>query len=186
MPFTKEFYETTWINGYAFAKLIIPALNDFCSIGSVLEMGCGAGGFLKFCTENEKNIKGIEINEKALKSLVIPYESVFSLDISKPLDIELFDVVVSLEVIEHIDSAYEDTVIDNIVNSSNKYIIFSGARVGQPGDGHINCRNQDYWIEKFTKRTGVYLMQGLSRLLRGNVDIPTYYRENTLIFEKIF
>ena len=183
MPFTKEFYEETWPNGYAYAKLIIPALQDFFPIDTVLDIGFGSGGFLKWCYEQKMLVRGIEIRDiSGIEQ--IPAEYIYNIDMSKPARFKLqFDTVVSLEVAEHIPEEFADIFIKNLCDASNNLIIFSAARPEQPGDGHINCQTKEYWIEKFSKQDFLAYM-GLSVLLRGNVDIPTYYRENSIIFVK--
>jgi SAM-dependent methyltransferase len=182
MPFSKEFYTETWPNGYAFAKLIIPALRDFAPVESVLEIGCGAGGFLKWCYEQGMYVRGVEVGD--IKGVAqIPEDLIYSVDMSQPATFNVqFDVCVSLEVAEHIEEQYADTFVKNLCASA-PIILFSAARIGQPGDGHINCQDKEYWIEKFSKQDfKAYL--GFSGLFRGNVDIPTYYRENSVMFIK--
>jgi SAM-dependent methyltransferase len=185
MPFTKEFYQKTWINGYMFAQLIIPALNDLFPISSVIDIGCGSGGFLKWCYENMALIiQGIEIDDNAFLCPQVPMEYLQILDTSIPIQLDRkYDVCVSLEVAEHIPEGKADILIDNLVSVADKIIIFSAARPGQAGEGHINCQPQKYWIEKFCSKK-FYPLIGWSNLLRGNVDIATFYRENCIIFIK--
>ena len=60
---------------------------------------------------------------------------------------------------------YEQIYIDNLCNASKKDIILSWAVEGQGGDGHVNCRNNDYVIKEMSLR-GFMLDIELSRFLR--------------------
>lgn len=185
MPFTPNFYSETWPNGYAFAKLVVKMLDDIQPLESVFEAGCGAGGFLKWCFEHNKEIMGVEISD-VLPVAVIPTKYIRIQDLRQQVrlpEMPVADLCVSLEVAEHISEDYIDIFIDNICFLCPEFILFSAARPGQPGDGHINCQPQEYWIQKIESR-GFRFMPGLTGILRGNVDIPTYYRENSLIFRR--
>ena len=119
---------------------------------SVLDLGCGLGGYLKiFSDSGAKRTVGVDgfpagaafLNEG-------PY---LQRDLSKPLDLnETFDLVLCTEVIERITPSCEDAVVDNILRHARERVVFSGADAGQPGVGHINCKPIGYWLEKFSAR----------------------------------
>jgi glycosyltransferase involved in cell wall biosynthesis/SAM-dependent methyltransferase len=60
-----------------------------------------------------------------------------------------FDVVLSLEVGEHIPAESADDYVNFIDNTGAGLIYFSAARPGQGGIGHINCQPKSYWVDKF-------------------------------------
>jgi len=61
------------------------------------------------------------------------------IDASQPIDLlEPKDWVVSIEVGEHIDQAFEDTFFDNLVKLSEKGVVLSWAVEGQGGFQHVN------------------------------------------------
>jgi hypothetical protein len=59
------------------------------------------------------------------------------------------DIVLSLEVGEHIPENEAHRYTHFIMERSPDLIYFSAARPGQGGNGHINLQNKAYWIEKF-------------------------------------
>jgi hypothetical protein len=61
---------------------------------------------------------------------------------------ETADCVVCLEVLEHIDPTYEQQALTNLVTCVDDILIFTAARPGQGGVGHINCRSRDYWLSQ--------------------------------------
>ncbi len=70
-----------------------------------------------------------------------------------------FDVIISLEVGEHIPSHLHDAYFQYILTAFGNLdagtLYFSAARPGQGGHGHISCRPKAYWVEKFF--TGFWL-----------------------------
>lgn len=66
---------------------------------------------------------------------VIP--SLCWVDASTPVEMEPKDWVVSFEVGEHIDKAFEDIFIDNLVSLSTKGVVLSWAVEGQGGLNHM-------------------------------------------------
>jgi hypothetical protein len=104
---------------------------------SVLDIGCGPGGYLKFFeTLGAQRTVGVD-----------------GFEIGSPLQLdESFSLLICTEVIDHLAAALEDVVLDNIVAHARERIIFSGADVGQPGLGKVNCRPITYWLERFWAR----------------------------------
>jgi hypothetical protein len=114
----------------------------------VYDFGCGWGHYIS--NINDLGIEAIGFEAYPDKR---HYENIKKLDLSKPVLLERkADVSISLEVGEHIPVDFEQTFIDNVCNNTNDTIIFSWAVEGQKGDGHINCRNNDYIIEQVEKR----------------------------------
>jgi hypothetical protein len=60
-------------------------------------------------------------------------------------------VAICLEVAEHIDPQYADDIIKNVVGTIKPggALVWTAARPGQGGVGHVNCRLKSYWEEKF-------------------------------------
>jgi SAM-dependent methyltransferase len=85
-----------------------------------------------------------------------------------------FELVLSLEVAEHIPAEHASELIERLARATSKYLVFSAARPGQGGTGHIDesMHDRDWWIEQFTTAnrgtaTGkLKLLPQLSRALR--------------------
>ncbi|MBI5530079.1 MAG: class I SAM-dependent methyltransferase [Candidatus Doudnabacteria bacterium] len=72
--------------------------------GLILEAGCGLGQFVKFLSDKGYSIKGIEINEDAVRAAnkAFPNLDIISGDVAKlPYPDAMFDGVLSLGVVEH-------------------------------------------------------------------------------------
>lgn len=63
-----------------------------------------------------------------------------------------FDMVMSIEVIEHIPQDQHEAVFDFLVSRAGRFIVFSAARPGQGGHGHIAERPELEWRAEFVDR----------------------------------
>mmetsp|Transcript_27370 Transcript_27370/g.40412 ORF Transcript_27370/g.40412 Transcript_27370/m.40412 type:complete len:429 (-) Transcript_27370:16-1302(-) len=84
-----------------------------------------------------------------------------------------FDLVLSLEVAEHVPPEFQSQLIQRLAAATSKYLVFSAARPDQKGTGHLDesSKSRTWWIEHFEKEGLVYLPQ-LSRALRRVTATP--------------
>ena len=143
-----------------------------------VDIGCGDGSYTKHLLNAGNNCKGYdgspltpELTDGLCKIK----------DFSKPVSIGKYDVVLCLEVGEHIPEKYEQIFIDNIVKASKKFIILSWAIEGQPGTGHVNCKNNGYIINEMSKR-GLEYIPELSAALRLASKFP-WFRDTLMVFQ---
>lgn len=176
------FWESNSLDGHAFDHLLNESISRFClknKIETAYDFGCGHGKY----TINLNNIgvdcKGFDGN---------PYTKMISndfcdvLDLTTNFELKKVDLVMSLEVGEHIPSEFEDHIISKIKNHAKKYIIISWAIEGQGGDGHINCRNNNYIKEKFMDNF-INLIDE-EKYFRENCELP-WFKNTVMIFERI-
>lgn len=83
-----------------------------------------------------------------------------------------FELVLSLEVAEHVPPEFTDELIQRLATATTKYLVFSAARPGQGGTGHIDesSHDRDWWIERFTnadRGPGTGKLHVLPQLSRG-------------------
>lgn len=147
---------------------------------SILDIGCGDCSYLKNLKTVGSTVFGYDGN---------PYTKQISdgigdvADISALQDFKICDWVISFEVGEHIPKELENNFISNICNHAKEGVIISWAIEGQPGEGHINCRNNDYVIDRFYEKN--FLCDFLqSNNLRNIVD-TWWFQTNLLIFYRI-
>ncbi len=149
---------------------------------SVLDIGCRSGAYLKyFASQGTQRIKGIDSFERRARYLQ-PTEYV-QVDLSKPFELaQTFDLVVCLEVIQHIPAQSEHILISSVARHARERIVFSGARVGQPGAGHINCRPISHWLDLFAS-AGWYPCLFDSLALRSLSTFP-WFRGNLVVLTR--
>lgn len=109
---------------------------------SVIDVGCNTGRYLVPFALRGCEVLGIDYDREALSHACVP---VFNVDISSPFKMaRKYDLAICLEVLEHIPEEHAELVIHNLCSMSDK-VIFSSAQVGQGGEGHINCKQKQYW-----------------------------------------
>ena len=96
----------------------------------------------------------------------------------------MYDLVISIEVLEHIDLRYHDRVFDFFVERANKFIIFSGGHPGQAGIGHIACRPEEEWRNEFVKRGFLFEREHTTELRKASNKRNINHRKNLQVFSK--
>jgi SAM-dependent methyltransferase len=147
-------------------------------ITSLLDVGCGSGFWLRSAIElgipDVLGIEGVDIPDEQL--MVSPC-IINKHDLTKELDLrKKFDLVLCLEVGEHLKSEFAVTLIRSLTNHGER-IFFSAACPFQPGQNHVNCQWPEYWQEKFNA-LGYYCIDTLRQDIWDNSDIEWWYRQN--------
>ena len=75
------------------------------------------------------------------------------------------DVVFTMEVLEHIPRAQHHVVADFLSKAARGFLVFSAARRGQGGTGHIANRLRTEWHDEFTTRGLTFLPRTTAALL---------------------
>jgi glycosyltransferase involved in cell wall biosynthesis/2-polyprenyl-3-methyl-5-hydroxy-6-metoxy-1,4-benzoquinol methylase len=116
----------------------------------VLDAGCAMGMLVESFWDRGVETHGIDISPYAICQVrrdVKPFCTVGS--ITDPIDTQ-YDLVVCLEVIEHVPSEYERTVIQNLCSATNA-ILFSSALADISDATHFNARPAIYWLRAFSE-----------------------------------
>lgn len=180
--YDKKFYISQKNGSYAAAKQICPfVLSLFPQTHSVIDIGCGAGGWLAWFAAQGKTITGYDFGEGVEENLFISQEHYHTADLSLPLKLNhRFDLAISLEVGEHIEESGADIFVANLCNASD-IILFSAAIPKQGGHHHVNCQWPEYWAQKFSTRG--YAAFDILRPLFWQIDaIPWWYRQNMILY----
>jgi cyclopropane fatty-acyl-phospholipid synthase-like methyltransferase len=146
------------------------------NIKSVYDFGCGNGEYLRDIAQFDPSIVATGFEGHIID---VAFDNVIKKDLSQPFDMPPVDLVISIEVGEHIPKEFEKTFIDNITKSAKKYIIISWAVVGQGGNGHINCQNNDYIISEITKRGWIFENETTDKVRK---KMPDIWIKNTIMF----
>ena len=109
----------------------------------IIDIGCGPGLYVEELRNLNLNAIGYDNDARVLNKEYIKQIDMF--DLNDPSDVILF-----LEVAEHIDSSKNDEIVESLVRNMKKdaILIWSAARPGQGGEGHINCQEKNYWLSK--------------------------------------
>lgn len=181
-PWKPEMYSEYLPEPVAFDEGLIKSVIDFYKPIKSLDLGCGLGYFVAYLREQGVDAWGVEAEDLG-KHFKSPGHQIRK-DLSQSLELqEKFDLVICLEVVEHIPRDFEEIVFDNIVRHMSKYLLFSGATVGQQGTGHINERPESHWFLHLIKR-GLVLRYQASLDVRLSCTLP-WYAKNASIWELV-
>jgi SAM-dependent methyltransferase len=172
---------------------LVPLI-EFAKPASILEIGCTSGNLLNHISRNYSNIflKGVEIFE-FLRAATPAYlrENIYILDLRFPLKEELkSDLVICLEVAEHIDPTRLDVFLDSISTVTSKYLVMSWSDSYPPPDAppqHLAplTRNQ---YKRIMKNWGFIENRKLTRACLESSNREEFFhhwwRKSLIVWEK--
>ncbi len=162
---------------------IAPTIVKLLNPKSVVDVGCGLGTFLKaFKESGVEKILGID-GKWCKKDLL--FQNINSNEFAEKeleerikLD-QTFDLVVCLEVAEHISPERAETFAEDLTMLGNT-ILFSAAIPLQGGDHHLNEQWLSYWEEKFSKQ-GFTVLDKLKPFFWENEKVFWWYKQNMVL-----
>ncbi len=165
---------------------VVPIIMSIVKPKSVLDVGCGIGTWLKVFEEHGvTDYLGVDGNYVNRNLLKIPQSNFFPFDLTNELVLrKKFDLVISLEVAEHIPEKSADLFVKSLALHSD-IILFSAAVPGQGGQNHLNEQWPKYWEKKF-ERHGFYFHDIVRPLIWENNKVDWWYRQNIFLLTKKF
>lgn len=117
----------------------------------VVDVGCGSGALLAALAARGVRTFGLEGSPAGVASARRRKIDVRLTDLIQPFTLEPCDVVISLEVAEHLPESAADPFVASLTSAA-PHVVFSAATPGQGGLDHINEQPHAYWLEKFRAR----------------------------------
>lgn len=148
------------------------------------DVGCGPGIYVDAMCDVGINALGFDNDPRALG-----YRRVVHADLAKPMEMgSRRHCVLCLEVAEHMPEAASPQLIQNIANMimPGGMLIWSAAKPGQGGDGHINCQERSYW-EALLLQFSFYQAHALTHAFIGHMRSGPHMGwlpQNAMIFVK--
>jgi 2-polyprenyl-3-methyl-5-hydroxy-6-metoxy-1,4-benzoquinol methylase len=143
-------YEHLHLDEWPFAINLSNWIKEYIDPTKVIDVGCGPGTYVKALREEEGiTAIGYDPDIQLRENPYVISQSLFDIT-------DTADLIICLEVAEHIPEEQADTIISKLVRMIEPHgsIIFSAALPGQGGVGHINCQWKPYWeaaADKFLK-----------------------------------
>ena len=134
-------------------RTISSALLEMLPFDTVLDLGCANGFLLEDFAVAGKAVRGVELSPDVRDFLPEILQDRVTLDDAVTLGkVGQFDLVCCVEVAEHVPPESSQGLVDTIVANASRWIYFTAASPCQEGTGHINCRQQFFWLNEFRKR----------------------------------
>lgn len=126
-----------------FAKRLANWISTESTALTVLDIGCGPGTYVRALREVGVDAIGIDTDERVSEQEYLSQQSLFDTKLQAQL-------VLCLEVAEHIDSSLSDAIAASVAGAVEPggMLLWSAAHPGQGGTGHINCQPKSYWHSK--------------------------------------
>src|SRR5215212_9660994 len=140
--YTKKYYQSIQSTSINSARELVPLIVEFIRPKSLADVGCGTGIWL---SEWERygisDYIGIDGEYIAEEQLSIPKEKFLKINLDEAFSLpRKFEMLMCLEVAEHIQPSSAKTFIESICKLSD-VILFSAAI---PGQGGMNHQNEQY------------------------------------------
>lgn len=182
--YNETFYQNEGALALTSAEIILPMVLDKLKCKSIVDFGCGTGEWINIAQKYKDDIEILGLDgEYARQYLIIDENKFQGTDLTREINLgRKFDMAISLEVAEHIEAAYADQFVHNLVKHAD-VILFSAAIPNQGGINHVNEQYPTYWEEKF-KMHGYAACDCLRSLFWNDKRIAAFYRQNMIIYCK--
>jgi SAM-dependent methyltransferase len=181
-PYTPEFFKRVEPGAADSAREVVPVLLKLLPITSVVDVGCGTGGWLAaFSQHGVTDVLGIDGSYVDKTSLLIDPAKFREWDLTEPLRLDRrFDLVLSMEVAEHLRPGCAEGFVATLT-SLGPVVLFSAAVPFQGGTGHLNELWPAYWAARFRSR-GYSPVDCLRRRLWHNPRVAWWYTQNMVLY----
>lgn len=181
-PYDRRFYDLLATTADPSAAVVVPMLLALTPVSSVVDVGCGTGGWLAaFRAHGVEDVLGFDGPWVAEEQLRIPRECFRRADLSAPLRLDRrFDLALALEVAEHLPPERADGFVADLLSGA-PLVLFSAAIPGQGGEGHVNEQWPGWWAERFAA-LGARCLDPFRIALWHDERVAWWYRQNMLLF----
>lgn len=164
------------------ARKVVGIVTKLVPVRSLLDVGCGQGAWCaEWLAAGIPEVLGIDGEYVDRDAMLIPTANFRAQDLSRSFDLgRRFDLVVSLEVAEHIPEEAARTFVENLARHGD-VILFSAAVPGQGGEFHVNERPYGYWRAIFAEQ-GFRCLDAIRPRILKDASVEPWYRYNTLLF----
>lgn len=122
-----------------------------CKPESLLDVGCAAGYLVEQALWLGVDAFGMDVSKYIIENSVVP-EVCIRHDVTKPYPfVRKFDLIVCIEVAEHLTKTDGQRAIRLMCEHANKYIYFSSTPDDTDESTHINVQPPEYWERQFNK-----------------------------------
>ncbi len=182
--YTDEWYRAHVDEALASARVYAQHLWKFVQPGSVADVGCGRGAWLKaFHEKGSTLLLGFDGNWNDPETMIDPSITFQAVDLDRPFAIsQRVELAMSLEVAEHLSPESSEALVRCLTDASD-LVLFGAAYTGQGGARHINEQPHTYWARVFG-RLGFVPFDLFRPALWGDERVAFWYRQNTFLYAR--
>ena len=171
-----------WLCGAPRALVVLSEVYKHIRFSSVLDVGCGVGAWLASAQElGATEVCGLDGPWVNTDLLAIDPACFIPTDLNEDFDLQRrFDLVVSIEVGEHIKPTSSEALVRSIARHGN-VALFSAALPGQGGSGHINEAWPHSWARRFAQH-GFDTYDLIRQTVWGDSRVAPWVQQNALLF----
>lgn len=163
------------------ARHVLPLVFDRIKPASVVDFGCGSGGWLAEAEALGADCFGLDGPWVPRDALEIAAERFQVADLTQPVQLgRSFDLALCLEVGEHLP-AEAGAILIQTLTSHAPAVLFSAAIPGQGGTDHVNEAWPGVWHQHFAK-AGFDCHDIIRPAIWTDAGIEPWYRQNLLLF----
>jgi SAM-dependent methyltransferase len=181
-PYSRQFYDSIRAGSQSSAEAILPLVLQWVRPRSVVDVGCGLGTWLAVAkrsgVEEVLGLDGAYVDCTQLQISAAQFQPV-DLNAPPPLARQ-FDLVLSLEVAEHLPPARAAAFV-SYLTSLGPVVLFSAAVPYQLGDGHLNEQWPAYWAALFAEH-GYVAVDCLRPRFWDCAKVEFWYAQNMLLY----
>ena len=134
---------------YEAAKVVLSDLYKIYKFKSVVDFGCGSGGWIQAAWEINNDIKVTGIDGEYIRDILdFDKAEILYKNLEEEIKIKKHDLAISLETAEHLSPERAFSFVSNLCEAS-EMVFFSAAVNGHGGANHLNEQSQSYWIKIF-------------------------------------
>jgi cyclopropane fatty-acyl-phospholipid synthase-like methyltransferase len=154
-------------------------------IKSLLDVGCGYGATMKWFADNGLcHVQGIDGCEDAYAGSLMQSQTLLHDFTTGPAPLtETYDLAWSAEFLEHVEEQYMANYMAAFQRA--KLVIVTHGEPGQHGHHHVNCQDDEYWIDKFLSNGFKFNANETALLRRTDRWRSGWGRRSLMSFSKI-
>jgi SAM-dependent methyltransferase len=164
------------------AEVVVPLVMQLVRPASVVDVGCGTGGWLAaFRSRGVRDVLGLDGDWAPREMLEIPEENFRAFDLREPLRLgRHFDLVLCLEVAQHLPGECAGPLVRSLTDLG-PVVLFSAAVPHQGGVCHVNEQWPGYWARLFDA-WGYAAVDCLRDRIWENDEVEWWFAQNLLLF----